>query len=66
MRLVAQWAFLHTDLVRLEIIAAVDNVPSQRVAARAGAQREGVLRSRLLVRGQFQDAVVFSLIKNTI
>ena len=62
-RLTAEWAFKHTDIVRLEIVAATGNVASQRVAERAGAQREGVLRSRLFVRGQFQDAVVYSLVK---
>ena len=62
-RLAAEWAFKHTDVVRLEIVAATGNVASQRVAERVGAQREGVLRSRLFVRGQFQDAVVYSLVK---
>jgi RimJ/RimL family protein N-acetyltransferase len=62
-RQVAAWAYAHTDLMRLEIVAATANVASQRVAEHAGAQREGILRSRLLVRGQFQDAVVYSLLK---
>jgi RimJ/RimL family protein N-acetyltransferase len=62
-RLTAEWAFTHTDLVRLEIVAATENAASQRVAERAGAHREGVLRSRLFARGQFQDAVVYSLVK---
>ena len=60
---VAAWAYAHTDLMRLEIIAATGNVASQRVAEHAGARREGVLRSRLFVRGQFQDAVVFSIVR---
>lgn len=59
----AAWAFAHTDLVRLEIVAATTNVASQRVAEHAGARREGVLARRLCVRGEFQDAVMFSLIK---
>ena len=62
-QLAIAWTFKHTDLVRIEIVAAVENVASQRVAERVGAQREGVLRSRLFVRGQFQDAVVYSIIK---
>jgi ribosomal-protein-serine acetyltransferase len=59
----AAWAYAHTDLVRLEIVAATGNVASQRVAEHAGAQREGVLRRRLFVRGQFQDAVVYSIVR---
>jgi ribosomal-protein-serine acetyltransferase len=62
-KLAIAWAFKHTDFVRIEIVAATANIASQRVAERTGAQREGVLRSRLFVRGQFQDAVIYSLIK---
>ena len=60
---VAAWAFAHTDLERLEIVAAVGNTASQAVAAKAGALREGVLRSRLLIHGTFHDAVMFSLLR---
>jgi RimJ/RimL family protein N-acetyltransferase len=36
-------AFEATDLVRLEIVVAVGNVASHRVAEHAGAVREGTL-----------------------
>lgn len=62
-RLVAKFAFEQLDLQRIEIVAAVGNIPSQRVAEKAGAAREGVLRNRLLIRGQSQDAVMFSLVR---
>src|SRR5262245_20936355 len=60
-RLLAEWAFSNTELVRLEIVAAVGNRASQRVAAKAGAVREGVLRKRLRIHGVSHDAVVFSI-----
>ncbi len=59
----AAFAFSETDLVRLEIVCAVGNRRSQRVAERAGAVREGVLRSRLVVHGCSVDAVMFSLVR---
>jgi RimJ/RimL family protein N-acetyltransferase len=59
--LVRRWAFASTDLVRLEILVATANVASQRVAEKAGAVREGVLRRRLLIHGGSHDAVMFSL-----
>jgi RimJ/RimL family protein N-acetyltransferase len=59
----ADWAFAHTDLVRLEIITAVEHVRSQRVAEKTGALREGVHRRRLLLHGVHHDAVVFSLLR---
>lgn len=60
---IAGWAFANTDLQRLEIVVAVGNVASQAVAEKAGALREGVLRSRLLIHGKFHDAVMLSLIR---
>jgi RimJ/RimL family protein N-acetyltransferase len=61
-RALSDWAFSNTDLERLEILAAVENRRSQRVAEKAGAHREGISRSRLLLHGRFHDAVVYSII----
>lgn len=61
--LAADFAFRNTDLLRLEIVCAVGNRRSQRVAERAGAQREGVLRDRLLLHGAPHDAVMYSLVR---
>ena len=58
------WAFQNTDLVRLEIVVAVGNVPSHRVAEKAGAVREGRLRQRLLLHGTARDATMFSLTRD--
>jgi RimJ/RimL family protein N-acetyltransferase len=61
-RMAAKFAFEQIGMQRIEIVAAVDNVPSQRVAEKAGARREGVLRDRLLINGESLDAVLFSLV----
>ena len=62
-RQMAAFAFGSTDLVRLEIVCVVGNDASARVAERAGAVREGVLRRRLLLHGQSVDAVMYSLVR---
>jgi ribosomal-protein-serine acetyltransferase len=62
-RLVADYAFRETDLNRLEIVVAVGNVRSQRVAEKVGAVREGVLRSRLFIPSGPSDAVMYSLVR---
>jgi ribosomal-protein-serine acetyltransferase len=62
-RELARFTFASTNLVRLEILCAVDNVRSQRVAEAAGALCEGVLRSRLLLHGRPVDAVLHSLVR---
>lgn len=61
--LLVRWAFQNTNLNRLEIIASTENPASQRVAEKAGAVREGLLRCRLLLHGKAHDAVVFSFVR---
>ena len=56
-------AFGELNLHRLEIVASVDNDASQRVAEKAGAVREGVLRERLLVHGEYQNVILYSILK---
>lgn len=62
-RLVSEHAFRETDILRLEIVCAVGNVRSQRVAQKCGAVREGVLRNRLVLPSGPSDAVMFSLVR---
>lgn len=62
-RLICAWGFRSLRLERIDLLAAVDNPASQRVAERAGFTREAVLRSYM--RGTFerQDMVMFGLLK---
>ena len=60
--LLARFAFTELNLHRVEIVAAMENLKSQRVAEKTGAKREGVLRNRILIGGVPGDAVMFSLI----
>jgi ribosomal-protein-serine acetyltransferase len=59
---VAAYGFDVVGLNRLEIVCAVGNVRSQRVAEKCGALREGVLRNRLLLPSGPTDAVMFGLV----
>ncbi|GMV37019.1 MAG: hypothetical protein AMXMBFR61_15270 [Fimbriimonadales bacterium] len=61
-RLAARFALKEVGLVRVCILADIENRPSQRVAEKAGAVREGVLRNALFLRGEPRDAVCYSLI----
>ena len=63
-REIASWTFANTSLNRLEIVAAVGNARSRRVAAKVPAVEEAVLRQRLMVQGSPSDAVLFSVIRN--
>ncbi|WP_430390179.1 GNAT family N-acetyltransferase [Dyella sp. 20L07] len=61
-RLLARHALQSTELQRLEIVAATENLASRRVAEKVGAHFEGTARSRLTFQGLPQDAAVYSLI----
>jgi ribosomal-protein-serine acetyltransferase len=61
-KLLAKWGFDVLKLNRIEIVVAVENARSLGAAAKAGAQREGVLRNRLVLKDTPHDAVMHSLI----
>ena len=63
-RQIREWAFQTTDLIRLEIVVAVGNSASHRVAEKVGAVREGTLRRRILLHGAARDATMFSLTRD--
>lgn len=60
--LAARFGFEDLGLNRVEIVVAVENARSQRVAEKAGAKREGVLRRRLLIADRLHDAVMYSVV----
>jgi RimJ/RimL family protein N-acetyltransferase len=61
-RLLAAQAFAVAGLRRIEVIPFVENPASQRVAEKVGCQREGVMRSYFLARGERHDCVMYSLL----
>jgi RimJ/RimL family protein N-acetyltransferase len=64
--LLAKFGFERLHFNRIEIIAATENLASQRVAEKAGAVREGVLRNLINQHGNTLDGVMFSLIPGDI
>jgi ribosomal-protein-serine acetyltransferase len=61
-RRVAQFGFSELGLRRVEIVVAEDNWASRRVAAKTGAQYEGILRRRIKIGDRNFDAAMHSLI----
>jgi RimJ/RimL family protein N-acetyltransferase len=61
-RLVAAFGFEQVGLTRIEIVAAVENRASRRVAEKTGAVLEAVARNRLVDRGDPIDAAVYALV----
>jgi RimJ/RimL family protein N-acetyltransferase len=60
--LVSRWGFDELGVKRIGLLADPRNVASARVAARAGFQREGLLRCWVEVNGERVDQVSFSLL----
>ena len=61
-RLAARFAFEKVGLIRVEIVMAIDNFASRRVAEKSGAHYEGILRNRMVVGREIYDAHMYSLI----
>jgi ribosomal-protein-serine acetyltransferase len=58
----ARFGFRSLCLTRIEIVAAAENLPSRRVAEKAGATYECLARNRLLISAHLHAAAVYSLI----
>jgi ribosomal-protein-serine acetyltransferase len=61
-QMAARFGFEQLGLQRIEIVVAAGNEASLRVAEKAGARREGLLRNRLRVRDRCFDAYMHSLV----
>jgi RimJ/RimL family protein N-acetyltransferase len=61
-RLVTRFGFAVLAFTRVEIVVATANTASLRVAEKAGAQREGVMRNGIIIHGTPTDAVLYSLL----
>jgi len=61
-RLVTRFALEELSLNRLELFVPVGNKASQRVAEKAGARWEGLLKKRLMLGGEPHDAVLYSVV----
>jgi len=61
-RLGARFAFERLKLIRVELVIAVENEASQKVADKIGAHREGILHNRLVNGTTVHDAVMYSLL----
>lgn len=62
LRLLADWAFGQIGLARLELYIEPENTASIKVAARAGCEREGLLRRKAIVRGERRDMLLYALL----
>ena len=60
---ILKFAFCRLDLQRVEAIFLPENEKSRRVLRKCGMKFEGVKRSALIVKGEYRDVEMFSIIK---
>jgi RimJ/RimL family protein N-acetyltransferase len=58
----ARFAFEHLGLIRVEIVIALGNQASLRVAEKIGAHDEGILLNRMVTGRAIYDAHMYSLV----
>ena len=61
-RLAVRFGFENVGLIRAEIVVAVGNEASRRVAEKIGAHYEGILLNRMVIGKSVCDAHMYSLI----
>jgi ribosomal-protein-serine acetyltransferase len=62
LRLAAWFGLRELAFERLELLVPTGNIASQRVAQKAGAKFEGLLRNRLVLAGLRHDAAIYSIV----
>ena len=64
-RLVSRWALGELGLVRVELVADVENPASLRTAEHAGFEREGVLRRHTVMGGASRDCAIYAVVSSS-
>ena len=62
-RMIVDYLFLSKELACIQAMADVRNVVSQRVLEKAGFQKEGTIRKRFFIRGEWTDNSVYSILR---
>lgn len=60
--LMLRHAFEEWECARVEFETAASNQPSRKSLARVGATEEGRLRKHMIIQGELQDSVLFSIL----
>ncbi len=62
-KIIVDYLFLTRDIVRIQAETNPQNLASQKVLEKAGFTKEGVKRKSVFIRGQWQDGVLYSILR---
>ncbi|MFF4417387.1 GNAT family N-acetyltransferase [Streptosporangium sp. NPDC001559] len=65
-RLLVEYLFAHTQVVRVEAVTEDANLAEQRALEKAGFTREGVLRGYSFRNGHWRDGVIYSVLRDEV
>ena len=62
-RIMVDYLFLSKNIVRIQAETHPQNIASQRVLAKAGFKKEGIVRQSFFSRGVWRDTALFSVLR---
>ena len=62
-QIIVDYLFLSKDMVRIQAHTIPRNLASQRTLEKAGFRKEGVVRKLIFIRGEWQDALLYGILR---
>jgi aminoglycoside 6'-N-acetyltransferase len=62
-QIMIDYLFLSRDIMRIQAITSVRNIPSQRVLEKVGFKKEGTIRKAGFAKGVWNDAYLYSILR---
>jgi RimJ/RimL family protein N-acetyltransferase len=62
-KIMVDYLFLSSDIVRIQAHTDLRNVASQKVLEKVGFRKEGIIRKSIFNRGEWRDAYVYSILR---
>ncbi len=62
-QIIVDYLFLSKDIPCIQATTHIKNIVSQRVLEKVGFKKEGIIRKRFYIRGEWDDQVLFSILR---
>ena len=62
-KIMVDYLFLSKEIPCIQATTHIENKASQRVLEKVGFKKEGILRHRFFIRGEWPDQIIFSILK---
>lgn len=62
-QIIVDYLFLSKDIARIQAHTSPRNLASQKTLEKAGFRKEGVVRKLIFIRGEWQDALLYGILR---